>query len=579
MIAAPECSGITVLLPGPTDSPGSKIVPVLRIHVVPPQGQPFDHLFHGESLVIGRSSTSDLPLPDRFLSRHHARIFRDGERYLVEDLGSRNGTLLNGEAVMVPSPITTGDVIRISGSTLAVHLDGAEAVAEVDGFESGHTVFRPVAELLAQEASRAGVGAGRPELERYAERLKLLNEVHHALGSALALSELLQLILDRLFDHLQPEQVAIHLYDAALVLRPVASRSRGGGESRLVASQRLAQEVTEKGVAALVLDAQSDARFQGSMSLLAAGVRSLVAAPLLAEGQPAMGMVVLSTNAAVRQFGEDDMQLLVSLASVAAIRLRNVALLEEAAQRRVLEEELALARRIQQALIPATPPLLPGFELCARNVPSRHVSGDLYQAVLRRDGAECVLLLADVAGQGVAASLLAASVEALSPGPLEQGQPPAELCARVSRLLFQRTPAEKYATAIVVALDAESGSGEYANAGHNLWLGVRAGGDVETLGPTGVPLGLLPNVSYRAATVQLWPGDSLVLYTDGITEAVDEDDEELGLERLVALCRAHRADAPAMLADAIERAVAEFVGTRPPHDDCTLLIARRSQTS
>src|ERR1044072_33677 len=265
MIAAPECSGITVLLPGPTDSPGSKIVPVLRIHVVPPQGQPFDHLFHGESLVIGRSSTSDLPLPDRFLSRHHARIFRDGERYLVEDLGSRNGTLLNGEAVMVPSPITTGDVIRISGSTLAVHLDGAEAVAEVDGFESGHTVFRPVAELLAQEASRAGVGAGRPELERYAERLKLLNEVHHAHG--------------------------------ARVVRPGASRSRGGGESRLVASQRLAQEVTEKGVAALVLDAQSDARFPGSMSLLAAGVRSLVAGPLPARGEPARGMGLLSTHA------------------------------------------------------------------------------------------------------------------------------------------------------------------------------------------------------------------------------------------------------------------------------------------
>jgi phosphoserine phosphatase RsbU/P len=552
---------------------------VLRLHVVPPQGQPFDHLFHGESLVIGRSSTSDLPLPDRFLSRHHARIFRDGERYLVEDLGSRNGTLLNGETVATPSALASGDVIRISGSTLAVHLEGADAAAEVDGFESGHTVFRPVAELLAQEASRAGAGAGRPELERYAERLKLLNEVHHALGSALALPELLQLILDRLFDHLQPEQAAIYLYDPAHVLRPVASRSRSErsvGEPRLLASQRLAQEVTEKGVAALVLDAQSDARFQGSMSLLAAGVRSLVAAPLLAEGQSAMGMVVLSTNAAVRQFGEEDMQLLVSLAAVAAIRLRNVALLEEAAQRRVLEEELALARRIQQALIPATLPSLPGFEMCARNVPSRHVSGDLYQAVLRRDGTECVLLLADVAGKGVAASLLAASVEALSAAPLEQGQSPAEVCARVSRLLFQRTPAEKYATAIVVAIDAATGTVEYANAGHNPGLVVRTGGDVETLGPTGVPLGLLPNMTYRAATVQLLPGDSLVLYTDGITEAADEDDEELGLERLVNVCRDHRSAAPGELADSIERTVAEFVGTRPPADDCTLLIVRRT---
>jgi phosphoserine phosphatase RsbU/P len=552
---------------------------VLRIHVMPPQGQPFDHLFDGDSLVIGRSSSSDLPLPDRFLSRHHARIFRDGERYLVEDLGSRNGTLLNGETVAVPSSLSPGDVIRISSSVLTVHLEGeAAGAAEVDAFESGHTVFRPVAELLAQEASRAG--AERPELERYAERLRLLNEVHQGLGSALGLPELLQLILDRLFDHLQPEQAAIYLHGPDGVLRSVASRSRaskgGGGEPRLVASQRLAQEVTEKGVAALVLDAQSDARFQGSMSLLAAGVRSLVAAPLLAEGQPAMGMVLLTSNAAVRQFGEEDMQLLVSLAAVAAIRLRNVALLVEAAQRRMLEEELVLARRIQQALIPATLPLLAGFELCARNVPSRHVSGDLYQAVLRRDGAECVLLLADVAGKGMAASLLAASVEALSAVPLEQGQSPAEICAGVSRLLFQRTPAEKYATAFLAAIDAATGTVEYANAGHNPGLVVRAGGEVETLGPTGVPLGLLPGMSYGAATVQLEPGDTLVLYTDGITEAADDDDEELGLERLVALCREHRLDAPSALADAIERAVADFVGSRPPGDDCTLLIARRT---
>jgi sigma-B regulation protein RsbU (phosphoserine phosphatase) len=311
------------------------------------------------------------------------------------------------------------------------------------------------------------------------------------------------------------------------------------------------------------------------MSLLAAGVRSLVAAPLLAEGQPAMGMVLLTTNAAVRQFGEEDMQLLVSLASVAAIRLRNVALLEEAAQRRVLEEELALARRIQQALIPATLPELSGFELCARNIPSRHVSGDLYEAVLRRDGAECVLLLADVAGKGVAASLLAASVEALSAGPLEQGLPPAEICSRVSRLLYQRTAAEKYATAVIAAIDAASGTVEYANAGHNPGLVVRADGAVETLGPTGVPLGLLPNMPYRAATVTLQPGDSLVLYTDGITEAANDADEELGLERLIGVCREHRQASAAELADAIDGAVAAFVAGLQPGDDRTLLIARR----
>ena len=183
------------------------------------------------------------------------------------------------------------------------------------------------------------------------------------------------------------------------------------------------------------------------MSLLAAGALA-VGGAAARRGQPALGMVLLTTTPLCASSARRTAAA-VSLASVAAMRLRNVALLAEAAQRRVLEEELALARRIQQALIPADLPVLAGFELCARNVPSRHVSGDLYQAVLRRDGGECVLLLADVAGKGVAASLLAASVEALAAGPLEEGRPPAEVCARVSRLLYQRTPAEKYATAIV----------------------------------------------------------------------------------------------------------------------------------
>src|SRR4029079_8317270 len=127
---------------------------VLRLHVVPAQGAPFDHLLDGDSLVIGRSSTSDLPLPDRFLSRHHARLFRAGDQYLVEDLGSRNGTLLNGTPVATATAVRPGDVIRISGSVLSVHAEDSPADSYL---ERGHTVFPPVAELVAQEKRRAAM--------------------------------------------------------------------------------------------------------------------------------------------------------------------------------------------------------------------------------------------------------------------------------------------------------------------------------------------------------------------------------------------------------------------------------------
>jgi serine phosphatase RsbU (regulator of sigma subunit) len=549
---------------------------MLRLHVVPAQGAPFDHLVQGDSLVIGRSSTSDLPLADRFLSRHHARLFRDGDRYLIEDLGSRNGTLLNGEPVVQPTPVVAGDVIRISGSVLSLQpLDGDVRGPGELSLDSSHTVFRPAAELLAQDAHRPSEATDRHTLMRYADRLRLVNEVHQALGEALALPELLRLILDRLFDHLRPQHGALYLIGPTGELQLAASRSASGGPAMQLRSQSLVEEVTEKCVGALVLDAQTDARFAAAQSMLAAGVRSLVAAPLLAEPGKALGMVLLHSNAAVKQFSEEDLELLVSLASVAAIRIRNVALAEEAAQRRVLEEELALARRIQEGLLPATLPQLPGWALHAHNTASRHVSGDLYQAIPRRDGAECGLMVADVAGKGVAASLLAASVEALAAGAVEEGLRPADACARISRLLYQRTPHEKYATAILAVADA-SGRVEYANAGHNPGLLVRAGGEVERLGPTGVPLGILPVVAYRGATVELLPGDSLVLYTDGITEATDSREEELGLERLVAVCREHRGATPEGLVAAIEAAVARFAEGTPAGDDRTVMVLRRA---
>ena len=542
---------------------------VLRLHIVPAQGAPFDHEVTADRVVIGRSSSSDLPLADRFLSRHHARIVRDGERYLVEDLGSRNGTLLNGSPVATPTPLSPGDVIRISGSVLTV-LEPDEAAGSV----ASHTVFRPVAEMMAEEESRGGA-TDRHDLERWAERLRMLLDVQRALGSALAQHELLDLVLDRLFEHLRPEQAGIYLFAGEGKLELAASRSRGGGLPRLLQSQSLIREVTEKKLAALVLDAQTDVRFAAAQSMLAAGIRSLIAAPLLAEDGAALGMVILHSNAAVRLFSEVDLELLVSLASVAAIRLRNIALLEEAAQRRVLEEELALARRIQERLLPAELPQIAGWELHGHNTPSRHVSGDLYQAVPQRGGTACAVMIADVAGKGVAASLLAASVEALAAGALEDGLPPPEACARISRLLYQRTPQEKYATAFLATVEAGGGRVEYANAGHNAGLLVRSGGEVERLGPTGVPLGALPNVTYRGAAVELGPGDTLVLYTDGITEATNAADEELGIERLADLCRERRGDSVEGLATAIGEAVAAFAGGRQRGDDQTLLLLRR----
>jgi sigma-B regulation protein RsbU (phosphoserine phosphatase) len=550
---------------------------MFRLRVTPAQGEPFDHVLVESSLVVGRSSASDLVLADPFLSRCHTRFYLDGETLFVEDLGSRNGTRVNGNPVTGPAAVKAGDVVKLSNSSIAVALEAdAETEAERPLAELGmHTVIRNASDLVRDASTTDATRLeGEEALRRYASRLKLLNEVHQALARSSALGELLDLILDRVFDHLGPEQGAIFLRRPDGEIARVAGRSLAGPEADYLFSRSLVREVTEKQIAALVLDARTDRRFAESESVRLFGIQSLLAAPLL-DPEGALGMIVLTSRLQARQFTEEDLELLVSLAAVAALRIRNVALAEEAAERRRLEEELALARRIQVTALPQALPEVPGYELHAGNLPSRRVSGDYYEVLTRRDGEECVLMIADVSGKGLAAALLVATLEALSASPIQAGRPPEEICGILARLLFDRTPPEKYATAFLAVLEPAAGRLRYANAGHNPGLLLRRSGAVEQLAATGPPLGLLPGAQYGAAEVTLAAGDLLLLYTDGITEAANPEGEELSLPRLIEACQRHRGEALRELALRIERELDRFVLGVPFDDDRTFVMVRR----
>ena len=382
------------------------------------------------------------------------------------------------------------------------------------------------------------------------------------------------MILLRAFEQLGPEEGVIILRDKEGGYRRAARRTAAGVDTNYVFSETLITEVAEKGMAALVLDVETDSRFGNAQSILSSGIRSLVAAPFL-DAEGSQGMIALNSRYHKRQFDEDDMELLVSLASVAALRIRNVALAEEAAERRRLEEELKLARQIQVALLPSKLPEVEGYELWGGNVPSRGVSGDYFKIEQRSEGSELVFVIADVSGKGIAASLLTASLEALAAGPIEVGQDPAEICTKVGRRLYQRTPPAKYATMILGILNRESGELRYTNGGHNPALVIRAGGEHEELKPTGMPVGLMPNAAYTQASVTLNPGDLLVLYTDGITEAANPDDDEYGIERLAEVCKQHREATLDDLAAAIEQNLDDFAQGVPYADDRTFVLTRR----
>ncbi|MFQ5350088.1 MAG: SpoIIE family protein phosphatase, partial [Thermoanaerobaculia bacterium] len=549
---------------------------VARVTVEQTFANPFDHPVEEETLVIGRASESDLVVADRFLSRQHAKLSLRDDRLFVEDLGSRNGTLLNDQPVKGSQEVRAGDLIKVSGSVIRIQQEApsGEDTGLLDSSSlAGMTVVKQASEVLESAASDSGEILGEDNLRNFAARLQLLNEVHGALSRSIELDELLEMILERAFEHLKPEEGAIFLKGGEDDYTLAARRSVAGGSDYLY-SRTLVQEVADKRLAAVVLDAQTDERFAQAQSIMASGVRSLVAAPLL-DPEGCLGIIVLNSRVQVRQFSEDDMDLLTSLASVAALRIRNVALAEEAAERREMARELELARRIQVALLPDALPEIPGYEVHGGNIPSRGVSGDFYEIIGRHDGDEYLTLVVDVSGKGMSASLLAAALEAMTASPIEGGLQPDEVFHRASRLLYERTPPERYATAILTALEPRTGDLRFVNAGHVPGLLIRGSGEVERLEATGTPVGLLPNTDYTVGSTRLEPGDLLVLYTDGINEAEDEGQEQYGVDRLAAACRDNTTLSLDDLATAIEEDLSRFVGEVPFADDRTTVLIRR----
>jgi len=552
---------------------------VLRVE--PLGREAFEHRVSGEELVIGRSSRSGLVIPDPYLSRRQARLYRAQDGWYLEDLGGRNPTLLNGLPVTQPTCLSVGDLIKMSATLLRVA--PAQDLAQTDdttpaiSSDSG-AVFRPASAMIERSQLFDPAQASEVYLRRQGARLGLLNEVHRALAHPISLDELFKLILDRVFSLLIPEEAVIFLKDARGKFYRAATRRLPGVLGDFLYSSTLVKEVTEKQLAALVVDTSRDERFAAAPSIVASGVRSLVAAPLV-DPETCPGMIVLSSRANIRQFSEEDMELLVSLASVAALRIRNIALAEDAARRRALEKELELARAIQVGLLPESLPQPADYELWASNAPSRAVSGDLYEAEMRNDGRECVMLVVDVSGKGMAAALLTASLEALAVGPIEVGLPADEICAKLSRRLHARTSPERYATAFVAVLDNERHTVRYANAGHNPALLMRADGRSQQLPATGLPLGLLPIVEYTAEEVSLAPGDALLIYTDGITEAANPEGEEYGLARLEATLRRHLGGSLDDLVEGLEQDLEGFVNGVPYGDDRTILVLRRNRAA
>ncbi|HPC82969.1 MAG TPA: PP2C family protein-serine/threonine phosphatase [Thermoanaerobaculaceae bacterium] len=272
-------------------------------------------------------------------------------------------------------------------------------------------------------------------------------------------------------------------------------------------------------------------------------------------------------------FSPTDAETLGLFAAQAAVALESAVLHREAVERLRLERELELAAVVQKELLPSALPELPGFELAARNQSSRRVGGDVFDVIEAGDG--LFLMLGDVAGKGVPAALMAASVQS-AVRVLMLSQPPlVEVARQLHAHLLRTTPVNKFATVFMAYLHAD-GQLEYLSAGHNPVVVAGADGTTILLSASGPPLGLLPAATFTSSRTELARGALLLAYTDGISEAVDAHDEEFGTRRIAELAAGARGTAPAAVVDRLFTAVEEHTGGAPLHDDRTVLAVRRA---
>jgi sigma-B regulation protein RsbU (phosphoserine phosphatase) len=252
-------------------------------------------------------------------------------------------------------------------------------------------------------------------------------------------------------------------------------------------------------------------------------------------------------------------------------------LAEDADENRRVRDELEQARQVQLSLFPAQFPFIPGYEFFGLTAPSHGVSGDYYEVFERESGGECVMLLADVAGHGLSASILTGFLEALTSISIERGLAPHDILNSISGPFFRRTPSRQHASMLLAVMNPAQGTVHYANAGHPPGLVVRASGGVHWLQPTGIPFGVLPDAEYLSDTTDLMTGDLLVLYSGGISSAIDPHESEFGADRLAGVISRHRSERLATIGARIEITIRERAAGRPIDSDLTLLLARRAE--
>ncbi len=512
----------------------------------------------GDRVILGRHPNCEIVLDNVAVSRYHAQILESQGFYYLEDLHSRNGTFLNGTVIEGRTELHENDTISICDiqmqfllnfekspdfidsaiqQTLDVgtHSLEKESHVVVLGEDSDEEVLDGssiISKLDLNTSSQLRISV-KPEVKLHA-----VLEISQILSRALKLDDVLPRILDGLFKiFAQADQGFIMLQSPErkkLVVKATKARRQEDEESIRI-STTIVRQTIMSGAAILSADAVEDDRFKMSESISSLRIRSMMCVPLVAQGGDILGVIQIATRDIGQQFDKDDLDVLVSIAQQSSLSLENAKLHEDLVKQRDIERDLEYAHQIQLGLLPESRPKLEEYEFFDFYESAQSVGGDYFDYIKLPDG-KLVVTLGDVAGKGVSAAILMARLYASARYQVLSKSSADKALAKLNREIASSGVGLRFITFVMVVLDPKTHTVSLVNAGHMApLLRKSAEGTVEPVAQdlSGMPLGVLKDQTFHVEKISLDKGDTLVFYTDGVTEAMNQEKQLYHRDRLV----------------------------------------------
>jgi len=557
------------MLPALNDGP-----PIASIEVVHPSGKRTRALLTQFPFRLGRQSDNDLQLRDSRISRNHAEIACHEHHFEIRDLHSSHGTFVNGRRIE-RSPLVHGDMVDFGFD------DSYRLQFLVEGQEISRILHRldPIKDPDAKETGSLN-------------KLTVLLEVARTLQSSVGVEEVLATVVDAAISVTGCERGFLLLTDGDTLTVRVA-RTNGGhslsAEELKVPTDLILKELKQRRELLTMTFDPGMESFDPQQTIAALELRTVICIPLirvrtgdapretLAEPsvRETVGVLYLDTHNIANRLTVGDRELLQTLALEASNVIENARLLADERRNRKMQEELSIARNIQQSLLPRSLPESGWYRAAGITIPSQNVAGDYFDVRQTKED-RFVNIIVDVSGKGVSSAILASLLQGIFVAASTEPPGLPALMSRTNEFLVERTEGEKFATMFYGILERD-GMLYWTNAGHCSGILVHREGSVELLKPTSMPLGMMSRVQFEGRELRMRPGDKLCLYSDGLSEAhlPPEDSGSFrfyGEERIMETVQRERASSCREILNALVQDVQEFLGGADQTDDVTVLV-------